>query len=303
VAGSSGYEDNNGSIRPYPQNPWYWEYKGEPIMLIGASDRDNLWQWTGKVLTDHLDKMKAAGGNYVRNTMSDRNEGDTYAAKRLPNGKYDITQWNDEYWDKVKFFLEETHKRDIIAQITLWDWFDLSGDDVYGRFKVHPLNPDNNINWEPGTITNAWDYYGGALANNNQMALDYQHRFIDKLISITAQYPHVLYNIGNESGLGVEWDIYWGRYIKEAARKQGREIYVTSMLFAPASTVRRVMSNNDVFSFADVSQNNQDALGPVGKKHWENLLFWRKLIAMGENGPMPINNEKVYGQGVGTVSE
>jgi hypothetical protein len=35
----------------------------------------------------------------VRNTMSDRNEGDTYAAKLLPNGKYDLSQWNEEYWD------------------------------------------------------------------------------------------------------------------------------------------------------------------------------------------------------------
>jgi hypothetical protein len=73
-------------------------------MLIGASDRDNLWQWTGKVLTDQLDRMKAAGGNYVRNTMSDRDEGDTYAAKLLPNGKYDLSQWNEEYWDKSGFF-------------------------------------------------------------------------------------------------------------------------------------------------------------------------------------------------------
>ena len=297
IASEAAHTD--GSIRPWPQNPWYWEYKGEPTMLIGASDRDNLWQWTGEVLTNHLDKLKAAGGNYLRNTMSDRNEGDTYAAKRLPNGKYDITQWNDEYWNKLRFFLEETYKRDIIVQLTLWDWFDLSGDDVYGRFKIHPLNPENNINWEPGTITNSTDYYGGSLTNNNQKALDYQNRFIEKLISITANYPHVIYNIGNESGLGVDWDIYWGRYIKEEAKKHGREIYVTTMLFAPASTVRRVMNHSDVFSFADVSQNNQDALGPVGRKHWENLLFWRKMIAMGEHGPMPINNEKVYGNGVG----
>ncbi len=179
-------------------------------MLIGASDCDNLWQWNGKVLTDQLDLMKAAGGNYVRNTIRDRNIGDTYAAKLLPNGKYDLSQWNEEYWDKVWFFLDETQKRDIIAQITFWDWFDLSGDDLYGRFKLHPLNPENNINWEPGTITNAWDYYGGSLLKNNQKVLDYQQRFIDKLISITAQYGNVLYNIGNESGLGSEWDNFDG---------------------------------------------------------------------------------------------
>ncbi|TVQ91491.1 MAG: hypothetical protein EA393_04600, partial [Bacteroidetes bacterium] len=286
---------NDGTIQPWPQNPWYWEYKGEPIMLIGASDRDNLWQWTGEVLTDHLDRMKAAGGNYVRNTMSDRNEGDTYAAKRLPDGKYDLNQWNDEYWNKLKFFLEETQKRDIIVQLTLWDHFDLTR-----RFDVHPLNPENNINWEPGTITNAWDYYGGSLANNNQLALDYQHRFVSKLISITSQYGHVLFNIGNESGLSFEWDNYWAQYIKNAAQNHGRTIHVTTMRFDPGSSVRQAMTHRDIFTFTDVSQNNQDALGSVGKKHWENLLFWRKMIAMGEQGPMPINNEKVYGNGVGT---
>lgn len=72
------------------------------------------------------------------------------------------------------------------------------------------------------------------------------------------------------------------------------------MLFAPESSVRRVMTYRDIYSFAEVSQNNQDALlGPVGKKHWENLLLWRKMIAMSDEGPMPINNIKVYGQGVG----
>jgi hypothetical protein len=295
---AKNYENElQNEIRLYSKNPWYWEYKGEPIMLIGASDRDNLWQWTGEVLTDQLDRMKAAGGNYVRNTMSDRDKGDTYAAKLLPNGKYDLSQWNEEYWYKLRFFLDETQNREIISQITLWDWFDLAG--FTGGFGRHPLNPENNINWEPGTITDAWDYYGGSLMKNNQKVLDYQRRFIEKLISITAQYGNVLYNIGNESGLGPEWDNYWATFIKEAAKKQGREIYVTTMLFAPESSVRRVMKYRDIYSFAEVSQNNQDALGPVGKKHWENLLFWRKMIALSDEGPMPVNNEKVYGQGIG----
>jgi len=288
------------SIQPYYNNPWYWQYKGEPVLLLGASDRDNLWQWTGEQLTDHLDRMQAAGGNYVRNTMSDRNEGDTFAAKEIEDGLYDLEQWNEEYWNKLRFFLEETYKRDIIVQLTLWDWFDLSGDDVYGRFAIHPLNPENNINWEPGTIENAWDYYGGSIHQNNQSVLDYQQRFIGKLISITSQYGHVLYNLGNESQLDDAWDTHWAAFIKETAREHGRDIHVTSMLFAPDASVRRVMTNRDLYTFIDVSQNNQDALGPVGKKHWENLVFWRKMIAMNDEGPMPINNEKVYGNGVGT---
>ena len=291
--------DQGGSIKPYHKNPWYWEYRGEPIMLVGASDRDNLWQWTGDVLIKQLDLIKSVGGNYVRNTMSDRNEGDTFAPKEIKEGLYDLEQWNEEYWEKLRFFLDETEKRSIIVHLTLWDHFDLSGAGGYGRFAIHPLNPDNNINWEPGTIVNASDYYGGSLSTNNEPVLAYQRRYIDRLISISARYDHIFYNIANESKLSVEWDNYWATYIKDAARKHGSSIHVTTMLFDPGSSVRRVMSYRDIYSFAEVSQNNQDALGPVGKKHWENLLFWRKMIAMSDEGPMPINNVKVYGEGVG----
>ena len=290
---------NEGSIQPWQDNPWYWEYQGEPVMLVGASDDDNLFQWDGEALVEHLDLIKSVGGNYVRNTMSDRDEGNRFAVKQLDDGRYDLAQWNEAYWDQLTFFLDETKKRGIIVHLTLWDWFDLSGSDVYGRFAIHPLNPDNNINWEPGTIKDAWDYYGGSLKDDNQKALDYQHRYIERLMSIAAPYPHIIYNIGNESGLSIEWDNYWATYIKKAAKAQGKTIHVTTMRFAPDISVRRVMTWRDIFSFVDVSQNNQDALGPVGKKHWENLLFWRKMIAMSDEGPMPINNVKVYGQGVG----
>lgn len=288
-----------GHIQPYSGNPFYWQYQGKPIMLVGASDKDNLWQWTGTQLTEHLDLMRSVGGNYVRNTMSDRNEGDLFAPKQLDDGRYDLDQWNDAYWERLRFFLDQTHQRQIIVQLTLWDWFDLSGSGVYGRFAVHPLNPDNNINWEPGTISSHSDFYGGSLRHKKQPVLDYQHRYIDKLMSITLQYDHVLYNINNESSLGAEWENYWAIYIKEAAEQAGKQIHVTSMQFAPGTSVRHVMTYRDVYSFAEVSQNNQDALGPVGKKHWDNLLFWRKMIAMSDAGPMPINNVKVYGQGVG----
>ena len=34
---------SNG-IRPYAKNPFYWQYRGKPIVLIGGSDMDNLFQ-------------------------------------------------------------------------------------------------------------------------------------------------------------------------------------------------------------------------------------------------------------------
>ena len=49
------------AIQPYSKNPWYWQFRGEPIILIGGSDDDNLFQWSGRKLTEHLDLLLSAG--------------------------------------------------------------------------------------------------------------------------------------------------------------------------------------------------------------------------------------------------
>ena len=285
-----------GAIRPYSENPWYWEYKGKPVVLRGGSDDDNLWQWTGNKLIDHLDLLHSLGGNFVRNTMSDRNEYNVFAHERNDRGLYDLELWNNEYWDRLDNFLRETSRRDIIVQVTLWDWFDLGST----QFPVHPLNPKNNINWEPGVLTHRDDYYGGSLRTGNQKVLDYQYRYVDKLLSIAFTYNHVLYNIGNESGLGVEWENHWAMYLNNKASEAGREIYVTSMQFLPGNSVRHVMTYRNIYSFVEISQNNQDSRGGRGKAHYENVMRLRGMISADSRGPLPMNNEKIYGAGDGS---
>lgn len=63
-----------GQIKPYSENPLYWEYNGKPVLLFGASNSDNIFQWAGdgSKLTDHLDLLAGCGGNYIRCTMSSR---------------------------------------------------------------------------------------------------------------------------------------------------------------------------------------------------------------------------------------
>jgi hypothetical protein len=289
MPGPASLPREDGSIRPYAENAWYWQYQGEPVVLIGGTDQDNLFQWTGEQLTSHLDLLVSAGGNYVRNTMSDRDEGNVYAFRELEDGRYDLDQWNDEYWRRLTFFLDETAKRGIIVQLTLWDQFDISG-----PWSGHPWNPENNISMASGSWTGRPDFYS-TLARNDEQGLRYQQRFIDRLLSITLVYGNVLYNINNESGEGVQWENYWARYIKEAAAGMGREAYVTSMQFDPANSVRHVMTFRELYDFAEISQNNQDSRGGRGQGHWDNLMSWRQKIATHGPGPMPMNNEKVYG--------
>jgi hypothetical protein len=283
--------DDAGRIRPYEANPFYWQYQGEPVLLRGASDEDNPFQWTGKPLTDHLDLLASVGGNFLRNTMSDRDDGNVYAFRRTEDGRYDLRQWNDEYWNRLRFFLEETRARDIIVQLTLWDQHDHSG----GLWRSHPWNPANNVNYGPELIQDRDDFYG-AVAQNNREILRHQEHFIQQLTSITLEYPHVLYNINNESWTGFEWEDHWARFLQRRAKEKGRAIHVTTMHMRPWVTVRRVLTVPDLYSFVEISQNNQDSMGGRGPAHWENIMTWRAKLA---TRPMPMNNEKIYGVGEG----
>ena len=69
-------QDKSNVIDVYEKNPFYWQYKGNPVLLLGASGDDNLFQWAGEKfgnrLENHLDSLIAVGGNYVRNTISSR---------------------------------------------------------------------------------------------------------------------------------------------------------------------------------------------------------------------------------------
>ena len=89
----SDFERNR--IKPYVKNPRYWQYKEEPVVLIGGTKEDNLFQIPD--LREHLDLLQSVGGNYIRNTMSSRDPGNVfpYSAR---NGKYNLNSWKDEYW-------------------------------------------------------------------------------------------------------------------------------------------------------------------------------------------------------------
>ena len=111
-------------IRPWEENRFYWQYKGEPVLLVGGSWQDNLFNHP-QGLEEHLDKIARAGGNYVRNTMSDRNPENRYAFAQRDDGLYDLGEWDAEYWERFDRFLRMCYERDIIVQIEVWDPWDV----------------------------------------------------------------------------------------------------------------------------------------------------------------------------------
>jgi len=294
-------------IRPYEKNPRYWQYKGKPVLLLGGSKRDSLFQIPD--LEEHLDLLASVGGNYIRNTMSDRKDRgyEVYPYKRLPNGKYDLTQWNEEYWRRFGTMLKLTHQRDIIVQIEVWDRFDHS----WRNWGAGPYRPANNVNYT-GEETGLADAYPKHPSRDKQPFFhtipgmpgyekrydtirQYQERFVEKLLSYTLDYGNVLYCMDNETSTPVEWGQYWMQFIRDRAKTRGVLVFVTDMFDEgwDLDTHSAYLTAFDLpgsYTFLDISQNNANK--NTVEKHWQNILL---VYDRTKNHPRPINNVKVYG--------
>lgn len=291
--------DTADRIQPWSKNSRYWQYKGQPVLLLGGSKDDSLFQIPD--LKEHLDEMAAAGANYIRNTMSDRRDKgfEVYPYKQLPDGKYDLDQWNEEYWKRFQDLLQWTGEREIIVQIEVWDRFDHSGD----RWEAHPYNPKNNINYtyqqsgfaehypnHPGRNEQPF-FFTTPKQRNNTVVLPYQQRFVDKMLSYSLEHDHVLYCMDNETSGEEAWGAYWAEYIRRRAAETGKQVCVTEMWDAwdlKSDQHRRTLDHPERYDFADVSQNNQKK----GQEHWDNFQWVYRHIA---KKPRPLNTVKTYG--------
>ena len=295
----------NQPLRPWNENAWYWSYRGKPVLLLGGSDDDNLFQWPVKKLIPQLDRLAAAGGNVLRNTMSDRRDKgfEVYPFKRLDNGKYDLKAWNDEYWTRFDRLLTETARRDIVVQIEIWDRFDYTDSNGSNRWQIHPYNPRNNVNYtydESGFARRYPDHPGAnkqpfffttPRQRNNRVVARIQRQFVDKLLDHTLRFDHVLYCIDNETNGEEEWGRYWAKFVKKRAAKGNRKVFVTEMWDdwnLAAQRHKRTFDHPDLYDYVDVSQNNHNK----GQKHWDNFLHVRKYLA---RQPRPMNTTKTYG--------
>jgi len=292
-------------LQPCAENPWYWSYRGEPVLLLGGSDDDNLFQWLEPDLVSQLDRLRDAGGNVIRNTMSDRKDKgfEVYPFHQQRDGKYDLDKWNREYWKRFERMLRETARRNIFVQIEVWDRFDFTDAGGADRWWAHPYNPRNNVNYtaemsgfadrypdHPGTNRQPF-FFTTPAQRNNTVVLRYQQRFVEKMLDHTLKYDHVLYCMDNETSGEEAWGRYWAELIRDRANRSGKQVYLTEMWDdwnLRADRHKRTFDHPDLYGFVDVSQNNHNR----GDEHWENFLAVREYLS---RRPRPMNTTKTYG--------
>ncbi len=284
--------------------PQYWSFNGEIVLLLGGSVEDNLFQIPE--LQAQLEKLKEVGGNYVRNTMSSRDDDNVWAFHfDTGKGLYDLNQWNDEYWGRFENLLQLTSDRDIIVQIEIWATFDFYRE----NWEKNPFNPKNNSNYTservklPEEISThpTWTenpfFWTIPMQYNNIPVLKYQQLFVDKLLSYSLRYGNVLYCIDNETSVTASWGKFWADYIRKKANEQGKSVKITEM-WDPWDldhiSHRETFDHPETYDFVEISQNNHQR----GQDHWDNGLNQIERLKVLDN-LRPVTNVKTYGNDLG----
>ncbi|MBN1675941.1 MAG: hypothetical protein JXR37_33165 [Kiritimatiellae bacterium] len=300
------------NLRPYTKNPMYWEHDGKPRVLLGGSFQDNPWQWAGEnlpALLKHLDILKDAGGNYIRCTISSRRHAfpycDTsmaYPFRHLADGRYDPTQWNEDYFERLRVFLAACDERDIVAQLEIWDTYSVTGGQ--GAWDKHAWNPANHVNGNGRNIAlpNVRAAFFTPAAAQDPVLGELQRRYVRKTLETSFEFGNVLYQLDNESPWPHDYSDYWATFIHECARARGKEVFVCdSRRYHSKSFTEKEfrtwahpenahpITNSQIYNFCDISQNG----GNIDDTHYENLLWYRAKVR--EHKPRPINHVKMYG--------
>ena len=250
----------------------------------------------------NFDILKEIGGNYIRGTLSCRDEGNVWPYEKTADGRYDLDRFNAEFWERLERCCREALARDIIVQIEVWATFDYYRD----LWLRNPFNPKNNVNYttENTRLVEEWPHHPASKvqpfffstpkSSNDRVVLGYQAAFVRKVLEVTLPYPNVLYCLDNETKAPEAWAVHWGRFIRAEAKKRGTTAQVTEM--RDAWDLRhehhaRTYRHPEIFSFTDVSQNNWQ----VGQTHYDRLIWYRRNLEKQPGGVRPMNNVKVYG--------
>jgi hypothetical protein len=205
-----GSEASAQTLARDPLSPRYLDFRGQPAILVGSGEH------YGAVLNPdfdqktYLDTVAAAGlnltrlfvGTYyerpgafgIRNNTLAPGPGRALTpwmrsdvpGARDGGSKFDLSRWNDAYFERLRDFVSEAGRRGIVVEVVLFSSY--YGDGWPGS----PLNAANNVNGVgnvPRERANTLDN-GGLLAE--------QERVVRKIVGELSAADNVYYEIQNE---------------------------------------------------------------------------------------------------------
>jgi len=200
-----------GPICLHPGNPHYFLFRDRPTILITSGEHYGAVINADFDYVKYLDTLASDGLNHTRlfvgpyreipgafniqgNDLAPMPEKYIAAWQRSDTpgafdglNKFDLTKWNDKFFDRLKDFCRQAGKRGIVIEINLfcpYYWEDL--------WKVSPFNAQNNINGV-GKVKFSEVY---RMANSDIVA--HQTAFTQKIVGELNEFDNIYYEVCNE---------------------------------------------------------------------------------------------------------
>jgi hypothetical protein len=213
------------------------------LQNAGESDPPPVFDYTA-----YLDFLEANNHNFIRLWAWEQAKwapwttGDIWFApmpyKRTGPGmaldskpKYDVTEFNQAYFDRLRTRIIEAGNRGIYVSIMLFDGWSIEGEGKGSGnpWLGHPFNSQNNINGVDGDSNG-----NGRGEETHTLQLkainDLQEAYVRKVIDTVNDLDNVLYEISNESHSNSQaWQYHMINYIKnyEASKPKQHPVGMT----------------------------------------------------------------------------
>jgi hypothetical protein len=197
-------------IRLHPKNPHYFQFKGNPLLLITSAEHYGQLLNRAFDYKKYLETLAAEGMNYTRifagtwagfspdfwikyTPLAPKPEDflTPWAYTRPENdGKkmYDLNIWNEVFFKRMHDIFRLAARKDIIIELTL---FCSCYNDEYWQ-KICPENPRNNVN-----IKQPLDFRIPYTLKNGEL-LGFQEKFVRKVVNELNEYDNFFFEIQNE---------------------------------------------------------------------------------------------------------
>jgi len=200
---------SQGVIRISEKNPHYYEYKGKEILLITSAEHYGAVISKKFDYVSYFNTLAEYGLNYTRIYPGAFVEPVGYwmpedmmapgadvivpwARSDVPGyfgggNKFDLDRWDGEYFARLRGFLAEADKRDIIVEICM---FNCLHNDLFWR--CSPLHKDANIQGVGDCGVQTYQ-----TLDNEALARE-QMKYVDKIVTETNCFDNVIYEFVDE---------------------------------------------------------------------------------------------------------
>ncbi len=209
-------------IRPHPDNPRYFLFQSKPTVLVTSGEhygavlnRDfDFVRYLDTLRADHLNLTRTFAGTYrevpgnfsiASNTLAPKAGAYLSPWLQLDDSRFDLTRWNDRYFERLRRFVSAAAERGIIVELVLFCPFYEDS-----MWDVNPMKSSNNVNGAGVGSRN------DALALKDQKLTDVQDAVTARIVEALRGFDNLYYEICNEpyfGGVTLEWQEHIARII------------------------------------------------------------------------------------------